>query len=320
MCGLSDAPRRMARRDYDAVHKIQAGYKITPLSQWGKPAQPVNVKIDPTVDMKTPPKIQIDTMPAGKFFAYAAELLKLQPPHVTDQPIIAQTEKASASSRARASISTRLIPPSARRWRVRRRSATIDGVEDTDAGARRQRLVDEHRHDGRLRQLLFEARHRRPGRPRRQPPRGCDLSAQSWSTKPENRSTARTNTRSTSTKTATPPVDAFWSVTLYDNDGFQVANPLNRFAVSSWMPFKYNADGSLDLYFQNDNPGPEKAANWLPAPKGPVQLDHAPLCAKIRSSDRQMESASGHAHRLASKFGRSITRTPICKTRYPRLR
>ena len=51
--------------DYDAVHKIQAGYKVTPLSQWGKPPQPVTVKVDPTIDMKTPPKIQVDTMPAG---------------------------------------------------------------------------------------------------------------------------------------------------------------------------------------------------------------------------------------------------------------
>src|SRR5206468_7391512 len=73
-------------------------------------------------------------------------------------------------------------------------------------------------------------------------------------------------------KAALPPVDAFWSVTLYDSEGFQVANPLNRFAVSSWMPFKYNPDGSLDLYFQNENPGKDKEANWLPAPKGAFNL------------------------------------------------
>ena len=65
---------------------------------------------------------------------------------------------------------------------------------------------------------------------------------------------------------------AFWSITLYDPEGFQVANSLNRFAVSSWMPFKYNADGSLDLYFQNESPGKDKEANWLPAPKGPFNL------------------------------------------------
>ena len=79
-------------KDYDAVHKIQAGFKVTPLSQFGKAPEPVQVKIDPAVDMKTPPKIQVDTMPAGKFFAYAAELLKLHPPHITDQPIIAHDE------------------------------------------------------------------------------------------------------------------------------------------------------------------------------------------------------------------------------------
>ena len=79
--------------DYDAVHKIQAGYKVTPLSEWGKAPKPVEVKIDPSVDMKTPPKIQVDTMPAGKYFAYAAELLKLNPPHLTDEPIIAQMKR-----------------------------------------------------------------------------------------------------------------------------------------------------------------------------------------------------------------------------------
>jgi hypothetical protein len=73
-------------------------------------------------------------------------------------------------------------------------------------------------------------------------------------------------------KGATPPVGAFWSITLYDQDGFQIANQLYRFAVSSWMPLTYNQDGSLDLYFQNQSPGAAKEANWLPAPKGPFSL------------------------------------------------
>ena len=65
-------------------------------------------------------------------------------------------------------------------------------------------------------------------------------------------------------KGATPPVNAFWSITLYDQDGFQVGNVLNRFAVSSWMPFKYNADGSLDLYFQNESPGKDRKPTGFP--------------------------------------------------------
>ena len=71
---------------------------------------------------------------------------------------------------------------------------------------------------------------------------------------------------------ATPPVDAFWSVTLYGADSYQVPNSINRFAVSSWMPFKYNPDGSLDLYIQNEVPGADKEANWLPAPKALFNL------------------------------------------------
>jgi hypothetical protein len=73
-------------------------------------------------------------------------------------------------------------------------------------------------------------------------------------------------------KGPTPPVDAFWSVTLYGADSYQVPNSINRFAVSSGIPFKYNPDGSLDLYIQNDNPGADKEANWLPAPKAPFNL------------------------------------------------
>jgi hypothetical protein len=73
-------------------------------------------------------------------------------------------------------------------------------------------------------------------------------------------------------KGQTPPVNAFWSITLYDAEGFQVANSLNRFAVSSWMPFKTNADGSLELYFQTESPGMDKEVNWLPAPKGTFNL------------------------------------------------
>jgi hypothetical protein len=66
-------------------------------------------------------------------------------------------------------------------------------------------------------------------------------------------------------KGATPPVNAFWSVTMYNADSFFVANPINRYALSSWMPLKKNADGSLDLYVQHESPGKDKESNWLPA-------------------------------------------------------
>ena len=69
-----------------------------------------------------------------------------------------------------------------------------------------------------------------------------------------------------------PPVRSFWSVTVYDADGFQVANEINRFALGDRDPLRYNDDGSLDLYVQNQNPSADKQANWLPAPRAPFGL------------------------------------------------
>jgi hypothetical protein len=258
-------------QDYDAVHKIQAGYKVTPLSEWGKPAKPVEVKIDPTVDMKTPPKVQVDTMPAGKFFAYAAELLKLNPPHITDEPMIAQLKKIGiepgkafdiekADPAVRSALAT--VPEEAQQlmlWKLPTLARVVNGWSmNTDtmgvygnyylkrAIITREGLGANLPEDA-IYPFGFVDENGRP----------LDGA---------NRYTLHFE------KGTTPPAYAFWSVTLYDAEGFQVANPLNRFAVSSWMPFKYNADGSLDLYFQNESPGKDKEANWLPAPKAPFNL------------------------------------------------
>jgi hypothetical protein len=69
-----------------------------------------------------------------------------------------------------------------------------------------------------------------------------------------------------------PPVDAFWSVTMYDADYFFVANPINRYSISARQDLKTNPDGSSGLYIQKDSPGAAKESNWLPAPDGPIYL------------------------------------------------
>jgi len=73
-------------------------------------------------------------------------------------------------------------------------------------------------------------------------------------------------------KGQTPPVNAFWSLTMYNEGGYFIANPINRYAIGSRNPLNYNKDGSLDLYFQNASPGKDKEANWLPAPAGAFNL------------------------------------------------
>jgi hypothetical protein len=72
-----------------------------------------------------------------------------------------------------------------------------------------------------------------------------------------------------------PPVDAFWSVTMYDGKTqLLIKNPIDRYLINSpMMPnMKKNKDGSLTIYIQKDSPGRDKEANWLPAPDGPIYL------------------------------------------------
>jgi hypothetical protein len=257
--------------DYEAVHKIQAGYKITPLSQWGQEPVPPKVSIDPTIDMKTPPKVQVDTMPADKFFAYAAELLKLHPPHITDQPIIARLERVGfevgksfdldqADPAIKAGMEN--APEAAQKlmqWKIPTMARIANGWSmNTDTMG----VYGNY--------YLKRAMVAQVGLGANVPEDAIyPLNLADDTGKPLD---GTSNYTIHFDKGQTPPAEAFWSITLYDNDGFQVANSLNRFAVSSWMPFKYNADGSLDLYFQNESPGVDKDANWLPAPKGLYNL------------------------------------------------
>ena len=257
--------------DYTAVRKIQAGYKITPLSEWGKTPTPPKATIDPTVDMKTPPKEQVDTMPADKFFAYAAELLKVITPHLTDQPIVAQLKKIGIEpgksfdlDKADPVIRTGLAaaPENARQlmaWKVPTLARVVNGWSmNTDTMG----VYGNY--------YLKRAIVAQFGLGANVPEDAIyPLNLVDESGKPLEGTSKYTLHFD---KAALPPVNAFWSVTLYDLDGYQMANPMNRFALSSWMPLKYNADGSLDLYFENESPGADKEANWLPAPKTPFNL------------------------------------------------
>ncbi len=257
--------------DYPEVHKIQAGYKVTPLSHWGTAPEPLTVKIDPSVDMKTPPKTQVDTMPADKYFAYAAELLKLHPPHSTDQPIIAQMKRIGIEPGKSFDI-TKLdpiarnalesVPEEAQRlmtWKLATIARVANGWSmNTDTMG----VYGNY--------YLKRAMVTQLGLGANLPEDAIyPLNLFDDTAKPldgANKYVLHFD------KGATPPVNAFWSITLYDSEGFQVANVLNRFAVSSYMPFKTNADGSLDLYFQNESPGKSRESNWLPAPKGAFNL------------------------------------------------
>lgn len=257
--------------DYEAVHKVQAGFKITPVSQWGKaPVAPPEV-VDTEIDMKVPPKLQVDTMTADRYFAYAAELLKLQPPHITDEPILARMKRIGLErgkdfvlSKAPAAVQAALadIPSEGQRlmqWKVPTMARVANGWSmNTDTMGvygnyyLKRAIVAQQ---GLGANLPEDAVY--------------PLNLADNTGKPLDG--AGTFTLHFD-KGQLPPTQAFWSITLYDADGFAVANPLDRHALSSWMPLKTNADGSLDLYFQHVSPGAAREANWLPAPAGSFNL------------------------------------------------
>jgi len=269
--------------DYDAVHKVQAGYKVVPISQWGKEAKPAAVRIDPDIDMKTPPKVTVDGMPAEAYFSRAAEIMKLNPPHITDQPMVADLGKigivpgqsfnsAQLSPEVREGLNS--APKAAQdlmAWKVKSLARNVNNWSmNTDT-------MGVYGNYYLKRAIVSQL--------------GLGANLPEDAIYPLNLGDATGKPLDGANDyvlhfdaSQMPPVNAFWSVTLYDPEGFQVANPLNRFALSNWMPFVKNADGSLDLYFQNASPGKDKEANWLPSPKGPFNLTmrlYAPQSAAL---------------------------------------
>ena len=258
-------------KDYEAVHKVQDGYRISPLSEWGKAPKPVKFQLDSTVDMKTSPAKQVEAMQPADFFEYAAELMKIHPPHITDWSLVARMKRIGIEpgesfefNAADEAVKRALDQaPAANLQRMKTMAQTIGHV------------VNGWQIDTEGVGVWGNAYLKRAA---------CTWLGPGWN-QPEDAiypmtfKDAEGKPYSGSTNYVLhfgnqelPPVDAFWSITLYDAEGFAVPNPLNRYAIGDRDPLKYNADGSLDLYIQKNSPGKEKEANWLPAPAGEFGL------------------------------------------------
>lgn len=252
--------------DYTAVHKFQDGLSITPLSAWGKKAEPVAFKADATVDMKTPPMHQVDAMPAKEFFGLVTKVLKQHKPHVTDWSLIERIKRIGLSadgefdiSKLSAEVKSAVEKGTVDALRTMQQKTSILGrlangwVVNTDS-------IGVYGNSYLKRAMIAMI-----GLGANQPEDAVyPLNIADADGKPLD---GNNNYVLHFEKDELPPVNGFWSVTMYDKAGFQAANSLDRFAISSWMPLKKNADGSLDLYLQNANPGADKESNWLPAPK-----------------------------------------------------
>ena len=249
--------------DYEAVHKIQDGYKITPLADWGKTPRKIEQKIDPSVDTKTEPLRQVNEMPAVEYFKYGAELMKQNPPHATDWSTVARMkriglEPGKSFDTSKASVEVLAQGATAGLKLMQDKGPTIARV--TNGWQMNTDTMGVYGNFYLKRAIIALI-----GLGANQVDDAIyPLSVADADGKPvvaESKYVLHFN------KDELPPVDAFWSLTLYDAEGFQVSNPLNRFAIGDRDALKFNPDGSLDLYIQNENPGPDKESNWLPAPK-----------------------------------------------------
>ncbi len=252
-------------KDYAAVHQVQQGYRITPLSQWGQTVQSVQSAIDPSVDMKTPPLTQVNTMTAAQYFSYGAELMQLNPPHVTDWSTVARLHRLGIE--VGKSFDFDQASPTVKAGLER---ATTDGLKlmyeklPTLAQVVNGWQMNTDTMGVYGNYYLKRAIVAMVGLGANQPQDAIyPLNVADADGKPlegSNRYVIHFG------KDGIPPVEAFWSITMYDADGFQVANSLNRFAIGDRDDLTYNADGSLDIYIQPDSPGAGQESNWLPSP------------------------------------------------------
>ena len=251
-------------KDYEAVHKVQDGYMITPLSQWGKKVVLEEVKFDSTVDMETSPAEQVLTMPAAKYFSYGSELMNVNRPHVTDWSTLARIKRiglvpgesfdfAKASPAVKAGLERAVVDG------LQLLKDTIPSLAPVVNGWQMNTSAMGVYGNFYMKRAIVAL----IGLGANQPEDAIyPLNLSDTDGKPMVGGKRYVLHFS---KAELPPVDAFWSVTMYDATGFQVANELNRFAIGDRDALKYNADGSLDIYIQHESPGKDNESNWLPS-------------------------------------------------------
>jgi hypothetical protein len=256
--------------DYKAVHALQDQVKLVPLSSYGKKYTPPPGTVDLAIDMKTPVREQVNRLDAGAYFKLLTRLLAENPPAAEDAPMLSKMAKIGI---------------------VRGQDFDISKLDPTVAQALQnvpkagfEKIMAHFQNAGKmengwvfstktgvygtdyLQRALITAIGLGANRPEDAIYPTSETAANGKPYEGANRYVIRF------AKGQMPPVSGFWSLTMYDADYFFVANPLNRYTLSSRNKFQTNKDGSVDLFIQNASPDKGKEANWLPAPAGPFKL------------------------------------------------
>jgi hypothetical protein len=226
------------------------------------------------VDDETEPLRQVFAMDADRFFGYASELLQEHAPHIQDFPMLDRLARigfnvgdtfdlSKADGVVRAAL-TKAVPAAQQQitekqtrlgWNVNGWRMTTENVGNYGTAYLTRACVEliglgANLPDDAIYPLVY-----------------TDADAKPFTG--EGRYTWHMDADEL------PPVNAFWSLTLYDAEGYQVANELNRFAIGDRDDLAFNDDGSLDILIQHDEPE-QGSSNWLPAPAGGFNL-----CARL---------------------------------------
>ncbi len=261
--------------DYKAVHALQDQVSVVPLSAYGKAYKPEPAKVDAAIDMKMAVREQVNAMDAATYFKLFAELLKTNPPAADDAPMVAKLATIGVvpgqdfdAAKLDPAVAKGLAgaPKPAQELIMGWMKAGIPAgdikLENGWLFTTKTGLYG----TGYLQRALVTAIGLGANRPQDAvypTSEGPDVLKKYNGEKKYVMRFA---------KGELPPVDGFWSLTMYDAGYFFVDNPLNRYTLSQRNKLKPNPDGSVDLYIQHESPGKDKESNWLPAPKGEFVL------------------------------------------------
>jgi len=253
--------------DIPTVAALQNQFKLTPLSHWdNKNSNPNLIIASKTLNESLAPMEQIESMSADTFFRLGSKLVKQQPPTANDQNTLNIFNQLGFSledkrphfldrylidfafnltkSKFRQSLNER--PANENGWKVMR---DVIGDYGTDYKVRTAVAMV-----GLGAVTPNEASY---------PTTSIDSTGQSL--------TGKHRYRIRFAAGQTPPVRAFWSLSMYSKQGFFIENPINRYSIGDRNALNFNTDGSLDLIVQHQQPD-DTQANWLPAPEDEFEL------------------------------------------------
>ena len=253
--------------DYETVHAIQDGYGLAPLSRFGRPASGPSVgRVDASFDMGTPPLAQVERMSAEEYFELFAKLLMENPPHEMDWPILARLRRIGFVAGETFDFSA--LSAGVRDALKRGAKAGLKLIEDQgQKGTFVNGWVIKTETMGSYgTAYLARANIARIGL-------GANLVEDAvypitiWDDQGEPYDGSRAYSLHFEAD-ALPPVQGFWSLTMYNDQMYLADNPIARYAIGDRDDLRFNGDGSLDILIQHKPPAEERRSNWLPAPAG----------------------------------------------------